>query len=178
MKQRLSLGLFLVAAALAALTFLPNSAGASTASNTLSITAAVSQNCVVAAQTLAFGSYDPIVTNASGGADKTASAVLTFNCTKGSTAVYVTADQGLNHANASGTTRAMNSGSNYLSYELYTDSGHTNVWNTTNNGTNDYQPTFTSGSSATATVYGDIPKGQSPAVGASYSDSVTMTINF
>ena len=162
----------------AAALLLPVAASAGSATGTLSVSASVSQNCTIAAASLGFGSYDPIVANVS--AALNASQSLTFTCTKGSTPVYVTANTGSNgnSGGACSTTRSMKSGSNVLCYELYTDSNHTNVWNTTNNGTNDYQPTFASSHTATATVYGQIPGAQDATVGASYTDSVTMTINF
>lgn len=155
-------------------------AGSST--GTLSVTASVAAHCTVSAPTLAFGSYDPIGANASAVLDGTTTA--TFTCTKKSAGVYVTADTGANPTHATGTcavatcTRAMADGSgDYLSYDLYTDSGHTVVWNTTNSGGHTYQPTFDTSTTATATVYGEIPAGTQVPAG-SYSDSVTMTINF
>lgn len=165
------LPVLIAAAALAT----PAASLAGTSTGTLSVTASVSQNCLINSPTLAFGSYDPIVTNAT--TALTASATATFTCTEGASAVYVTANTGGNTGHATGTTRAMAGGSGYLSYELYTDSGHTLVWNTTNSGGHTYTPSFASSQTANATVYGSIPAGQNVPV-ASYSDSVTMTINF
>lgn len=161
-----------LAAVVAAFALLaPHAASAGSSTGTLSVSATVVAKCTVANQTLGFGNWDAITY---GSANLDATATISFTCTKGSSGVNVTADNGANSANASGTTRAMSDGAgNYLSYELYTDSGHSTIWNTTNK----FTPSFASGTSATATVYGRVPSGQSASVGA-YSDSVTMTINF
>lgn len=166
----------LAALAAAAALLAPATSYAGTATGTLSVTASVAQNCLINSPTLAFGAYDPIVTNATTALSATATA--TFTCTEGASSVYVTANTGNNGTHATGTTRAMaGSGSTYLSYDLYTDSGHTVVWNTTNSGGHTYAPTFAASQTATATVYGQIPAGQNVQV-SSYTDSVTMTINF
>ena len=173
MNRRTSTLTALVAAAVLAI---PAAAFAGTSTGTLSVNAAVAQNCLINSPTLAFGSYDPIVTNATTALQ--AQATATFTCTEGASSVYVTAGTGNNGSHASGTTRAMSgSGSTYLSYELYTDSGYSTIWNTTNSGGHTFQPTFASSQTATATIYASVPAGQNVQV-SSYSDSVTMTINF
>ncbi len=162
-------------AVVCALLAAPSSAVAGSASTSMTVTASVVAKCTVSAPTLAFGNWD-FVTN--GAADLDGTSTLSFTCTKGSSAVYVTADVGANTASATGTTRAMTDGSShYLSYELYTDSGHTTVWNTTNSGGHTFAPTFAASHSATTTVYGRIPTGQDATVG-SYTDSVSVVINF
>ena len=163
------------AAALALAVIGSGSAFAGTSPGTLTVKATVVQNCTVSSPTLNFGNWD--VVNY-GSAPLNASATITFTCTKGATGVYVTADTGANGTHATGTTRAMFDGtSNYLSYELYTDAGHTTVWNTTNSGGHTYTPSFAASSTATATINGQIPSGQNAPVG-SYTDSVNVTINF
>ncbi len=162
-------------AALALALAASGAAFAGTSPGTLTVSASVVQNCTVSSPTLNFGSWD--VVNY-GSTPLNATATITFTCTKGATGVYVTADTGLNGTHASGTTRAMTDGaSDYLPYELYTDSGYTTVWNTTNSGGHVFTPSFASSSTATATIYGQIPAGQNVPVG-SYSDSVGVTINF
>lgn len=148
---------------------------AGTSTGTVTVNASVVQNCTVSSPTLSFGNWD-VVTY--GSAPLNATATITFTCTKGATGVYVTADTGANGTHATGTTRAMTDGaSDYLSYELYTDSAHTVAWNTTNSGGHTFAPTFASLSTATATIYGQIPSGQNVPVG-SYTDAVGVTINF
>ena len=165
----------LAALAIACALVAPQSVHAGTSTATMTVTASVVAKCTVSAPTLAFGNWDFVTNNA---ANLDGTSTLSFTCTKGSSSVYVTADAGANGASASGTTRAMTDGSShYLSYELYTDSGHTTVWNTTNSGSHTFQPTFAASHSATATVYGRIPTGQDATVG-SYTDSVGVVINF
>jgi len=166
--------IYLRAAFAVCLALAPAAAIAGSSTGTLTVNASVVAKCTVTAATLAFTNWDFVTY---GAANDDASQALSFTCTKGSSSVYVTADVGANSTHATGTTRAMVSGSNYLSYELYTDSGYSTVWNTTNSGGHTFAPSFASSHSATATVYAQIPSGQDVPVG-SYSDSVTMTINF
>lgn len=125
--------------------------------------------------TLNFASYDPIVANAS--TALTATGALSITCPD-TLAYTVTANLGSNSGHASGScatttcSRAMVSGTNYLSYDIYTSSGNTTVWNTTNSiaGTGN-------GLAQTVNVYGYIPPAQVAAAGA-YADTVTVTVTF
>jgi len=167
--------LFSVAIGVVGLAF-PATCLAATSPGTLTVNATVAQNCTVNSPTLAFGAYDPIVANATTALN--VSGTATFTCTEGATSVFVTADAGGNTTHASGTTRAMaGSGATFLSYELYTDSGHTTVWNAVNSGGHTFAPTFAASQTATATIFGQVPAGQNVLVSA-YTDAVTMTINF
>jgi len=168
---------FLAACALVAV-MAPVAASAGTSTGTLSVSANITQNCTVSAASVGFGSYDPIVANSTTALNATGS--LAFTCTKGASSVYVTANTGSNTATctAGTTTRAMVTGTTCLYYELYTDTNRTVVWNTTNSGGHTFAPTFASSTSASATVYAQIPAGQTSAIPGSYTDSVTMTINF
>jgi spore coat protein U-like protein len=145
---------------------------ANTATGTASVSATIVASCSISGSTLAFGSYDPIVTNNSS-ALTVSGAAFTVSCTRGATGITIGLGTGNHSANAVGTTRAMASGTNYLSYELYTTSAMSTVWNTSN--TVSYAPT--SMASMSETVYGSIPGGQDVPV-SSYSDSVTATVNF
>jgi spore coat protein U-like protein len=139
---------------------------------TVAVSGTIVATCSIAGSTLAFGTYDPIVANLSSPLAANGSA-LSVSCTRGATGVSVQLDAGANGTHAIGTTRAMASGANYLSYELYTTSGLTTVWNTTN--TISYAPTSMAATSLT--VYGNVPGGQDAFV-ANYTDSVTATVNF
>ena len=140
---------------------------AATATSSFTVSASVSANCTISAGALAFGAYDPVVANASTDLDQIST--VTVACTKGSTGV-VSLDNGVN---ASGSTRRMKSGANFLSYEMYNDSGRTVVWNATN--TVSY--TAASKASTGLTLYGRVAAGQDVPVGA-YSDTVVATITF
>ena len=143
---------------------------AQTASTTLAVSATVAKNCSITTTAVAFGSYDPIVANATTPLDGTGSVVVT--CTKGA---GTRIDLGLG-ANASGSTRQMAGGSDFLTYELYQDSTRSTVWGA---GAGAGQTIAAAPSKAprTFTVYGRVAAGQDVGA-ASYNDTVVATINF
>ena len=138
----------------------------------LTVTAAIVRSCNLATTPLAFGTYDPVGSNAS--ADLRASTHLTVVCSSGATPTI-----GIGFGNNTpgiGTTRAMSSGSDKLSYEIYKDSGLTQVW--TDSGSGIFSlGTIPSVLPQTVPVYGRIPAGQNVSLG-SYSDTLTVTVNF
>ena len=143
---------------------------AATATTKMNVTASVTGTCTLASPVaLAFGAYDPIGANASTNLDVSPNA-LTVTCAKGVTA-QISLDTG---ANASGTTRRMTDGTNYLTYEIYTSAARTTVWNTTNT------VTYVASSKAPAPipVYGRIPSGQDVAVSSGYADVINATVTF
>ena len=147
------------------------SAIAATTGGTLPVSTLVTANCSLSSATMNFGNYDPITANAS----SPLPAVTTFqiSCTKGAN-VTITLNKGLYGTYATGTTRAMSSGSgHYLSYELYSNPARSTVWNATS----PVQFNSTSSNALTETVYGQIPAGQNAFAG-SYSDTVTITATF
>ncbi len=154
-------------------------AGSSTAS--LSVTANVNAKCMLGNTTpVAFGTYDPVVANASTPLDANGS--FTVQCTKGSTGT-LTLNNGLYNSNASGTTRAMKASgsSTYLNYDLYTSNTYATVWNATTN-TVSYGPAANS-SPYTETVYGQIPSVATNSANGnvtadSYADTVTVTVTY
>jgi spore coat protein U-like protein len=150
---------------------LPAAAFAGSATKPVTVTATVSNTCNISAATLAFGTYDGL----NGTSDVDGSAVLQYQCNN-KTAPKIGLDAGQNSASATGTTRAMSHGTDYLSYELYTDTGRLSVWG--NVATSWLAPGAVSSNSVTsATIYGRIPAAQDAPTG-SYSDTVTATINF
>lgn len=149
---------------------------AGTATSNMDVSADVGSNCTISAGALAFGTYDPVVTNASSGSDLTSSATLTVTCTTGS-ANKITMGQGL-HADAASTAavplRQMVSGANKMAYSLFQEVGLSTVWGDTALTGVAYTGTGTSGS---VTVYGAVAKGQNLPFG-SYADTVVATITF
>jgi spore coat protein U-like protein len=144
------------------------SAGSATAN--LSVTATVSNNCTISTTTVAFGAYDPVVTNASAALDGTGG--VTIACTKSATS---TIGLGLG-SNASGSTRRMANGTEYLTYELYQETGRATVWG--NSGGGLYTPAAApSFAPRTFTVYGRVAAGQDVPAG-SYTDTVVASVNF
>lgn len=127
--------------------------------------------CTISGATaLAFGAYDPVVANLSTDLDVAPNA-LSISCTRGAPSVTVGLDLG---SNATGSTRRMISGGNFLTYEIYTTAGRTVVWNASNTVTY----ASTSMVASTLPVYGRIPAGQDAAIGANYTDTITATVNF
>jgi len=143
---------------------------AQTATANLSVSATVVANCSITTTAVAFGNYDPVVTNAVTDLDGTGTVVVT--CTKGA---GTRIDLGLG-ANASGSTRRMAGGTDFLTYELYQNSGRTTVWGS---GAAAGQTVAAAPSKAprTFTVYGRVAAGQDVAA-TSYGDTVVATINF
>jgi spore coat protein U-like protein len=144
---------------------------AATATANLGVSATVTNNCTISTAALAFGSYDPVVANASTNLDGTGT--VTVACTKGSTA---TIGLGLG-SNAAASVRRMTDGSsNYLTYELYQDSGRSTVWG--NSGAGLLSPVAAPSKAArNFTVYGRVTSNQDVPAG-SYNDTVVATVNF
>lgn len=154
-----------------AVAFGAGSAHAGSATTSLAISATVINNCTISTSAVAFGSYDPVVANASANLDSTGS--ITVACTKGATATI-----GLNTgSNASGTARRLADGtSNYLTYEIYKDSSRTSVWG--NSGGDLHTPPVAPNKSPrTFTAYARVTSNQDVPAG-SYTDTVTATVNF
>jgi spore coat protein U-like protein len=146
-------------------------AHAGSASAALNVSATVANNCTISTVALAFGAYDPVTTNAAANLDSTAT--VTVACTKGATSTI-----GMNlGSNASGSTRRMTDGAtNYLTYELYQDSGRTTVWG--NSGTGLFTPAAAPSKAArNFTVYGRVASNQDVPAGT-YTDTITATVNF
>lgn len=166
--------LWLLSVSAVALCLLAPSAYAGSATSSFTVSASVIASCTISSTTLAFGNYDPIVTNASTPLDVNGSVAIT--CTKGA-ATTIGLDGGQNAANATGTTRAMTTaGPDYLSYELYQDSSRSTLWG--NSGANLFvPPNAPSKNARTFTIYGRIPAAQGSTT-ASYTDTVVATVNF
>ncbi len=147
---------------------------AGTATANLSVTATINANCTISTGTVGFGTYDPIVTNATSALNGTGS--VTTTCTS-ATPATITLGQGSNPNTGSTDTaplRRMKNGTAYLGYSLYSDSARTAVWgNTTATGV----ASTGTGSAVAVTVYGQVAAGQNQPAG-SYSDTVVATVTF
>ncbi|MGH8278004.1 MAG: Csu type fimbrial protein [Gammaproteobacteria bacterium] len=151
-------------------------AHAGTSAGTFSVTATVVNSCVInSAGNLAFGNYDP-----NSATPTTGSSSIKVNCTKGD-AYTIALNYGANGGSA--TNRIMVSGTNQLDYNLYTDTGYSNVWlatcpspvGTSCDGGTGAGPG--AGNAQTYTVYGSIAIGQNVPAG-SYSDTIQVTVTF
>jgi len=143
---------------------------AGSASTSMSVSASVATNCVFRnSPAIAFGTYDTLT-----GAEVDSTGTISVACTKGTVAT-IALDNGANHGNASGTQRAMNSGSNYLNYDIYQDNAHATFWGTTTSA--ETEPAAPNASAQTYTAYGKIPSGQDVPQGT-YGDTVGVTVSF
>jgi spore coat protein U-like protein len=147
-------------------------AGSATAN--LSVTARVDQYCKISTTPLAFGSYDPVVTNAASGSPLNNTGEIRVTCTNGTTLASITLNQGSNSAGGTAALplrRMIGPGGNFLSYALFSDAARSVVWSS-----NGVSPLGTGGQE-TFTVYGSVDGGQNVPVG-DYSDTVVATISF
>jgi spore coat protein U-like protein len=149
-------------------------AGTQTAALTVQIT--VTASCTINAATLTFPS--------------TPGTSLLSTAVTGSTTVSVTCTSGSpyaigmdNGANASGSQRRMNTGSNYINYGLYTDSGYLNAWttaasNSTCTSANSCYLGTGNGSAQSINIYGKVPTVATAPAPGTYTDTVTMTSTY
>ena len=161
--------LFALAAAAAVAVAGDTTASAATATSTVAVSATVVKNCTMTNGAIAFGNYDPVVVNATANLD-VASTGFSVSCTKG-VGYAIALDLG---GNASGTTRRMkDAAGDFLTYEIYNDSGRTTIWNATNT----VAGTAASKAAIALTAYGRVAGGQDVPTG-SYGDTVTATVTF
>lgn len=141
------------------------------ATTTFNVTATVIDSCDVGANNLAFGNVEPV-----NNLNIDAVGSVTVTCSLG-TSYSVLLDDGANSSDGTVSTRRMNDGgSNYLSYQLYSDTLRTSVWGETG-GTNDVTGIGT-GIGVPVVVYGRIPSGQQATQTGSYTDTINVTLNF
>lgn len=145
------------------------SAQAATATTTFPVSATVLKVCVVTANPLNFGNYDP--TSAT---DLDGTTTVQTLCTVGTSYTV-----GLNAGTGSGATvsaRKMTNGANTLNYALYQDTGRSTNWGNTPGTDTPTAVTAPIGLS-TVSVYGRVAASQNVPVG-SYSDTVTVTVTY
>jgi spore coat protein U-like protein len=139
----------------------------------MAVSTTVAMSCTIAAGAMTFASYDPTAT-----VDNDANASITSTCTAGASG-NIKISQGLNpHAGSNDNIPirrmvAAGDAASFLDYEVFSNSGRSVVWE---NGTGvGYTGT---GSAVPLTVYGSVAAGQTSAVSGSYSDTVTVSINY
>lgn len=127
--------------------------------------------CQIATVTgVAFGNFDPL-----SGAPVTANGSVTISCS-GNRSFTISLSAGQSNSYAP---RYMASGSTatHLDYNLYTDSTYTTVWGD-GTGSTATVPGSVQNSSASFTIYGEIPAPQTTVVPGAYTDTVTMTVSY
>ena len=145
---------------------------AATTTATMTVSATVANSCSISVGAMDFGAYDQTATES-----LKATADVTSTCTLGG-ATTITISQGNTTVNDSSETSPLrqmtDGGSQFLNYNLYTDSTLASVWgNTIGTGA----AVTATGSAVTTTVYGEIDPAQSVGA-ASFSDSVTVTLTY
>jgi spore coat protein U-like protein len=126
--------------------------------------------CTIRTTPLAFGIYDVFSPT-----DLVSTATVTYNCYRHGP-LRVTVDLSKGAFAATNSQRQMSNGSDRLSYNLYLDSAHTQVWGDPSPYHYATQNPPNKGD-VTLTVYAVIPAGQDVAAGV-YFDTVATTINF
>ena len=145
------------------------SAFGASASVYLNVSLTVVPNCQVTVTDLQFGSYDPLIGNATTPLDATAD--LGMLCTNGAQAT-IRFDYGRSHL---GLNRGLSSGTDRVDYSLFQDSSRTKPWADGENGLH----VVASGGRTPQRyiVYGRVPAGQEVPPGA-YTDIVMATVDF
>ena len=155
--------------------FTAGAAEAATATTTMPVQMVIAASCTVSAATLDFGTQTLIDI----GTDIDTSALLTVTCTNNQP-YNVALNAGLHDAAGGITARKMKIGAttDTINYQLYRDSGRTQVWGVTTAGTPDVVSDTGSGDAKTHEVFGRVPSGQTnPKVGT-YNDTITVTVNY
>lgn len=163
LKTRIALAVGLLSAGSVAL-------GAAQETTTFTVTAEVVDACEVSANNLAFGSYNPVE-----GGNLDGTSTIDVTCSNGTDYQI-----GLSGGDAGDVeNRTMSDGTNSLDYQLFSDSGRTTNWGTTedadtlNDGT-----TIGDGTQNSHIVYGRILDQPTAVVSAGYTDTVTVTMYY
>jgi spore coat protein U-like protein len=151
-------------------------AQAGTVTANMPVQMVIAASCTVSAATLNFGTQTLIDI----GSDIDTSANLTVTCTN-EAPYYIQLNAGLNDGAAGINARKMKIGatSDTVNYQLYRDSGRTQVWGITNGGGSpDVYSDMGNGDAQIIPVFGRVPTGQTnPKIGT-YNDTITVTVNY
>lgn len=148
-------------------------AEAGTATANVGISATVANGCKIEKLSdLAFGTYHPTDTDPV----QVNNGQIKVRCTKRATpyAIYMGQGGGPGAACTGTPVRKMTAGSETLSYNLY-QGGYATAWGC--DSSNQYNYTATNNQWTNIDIYGEIPAEQDVSPG-SYSDTVTVTVNF
>ena len=140
----------------------------------LAVSVSVKHSCSMNTTSMAFGTYDGVVANASNALEATATVIST--CTSGAEAlITMNAGASAGSGSADAPVRRMTAGpGKYLYYQVYSDVVRDTVWGNT-------VPTGVAltgtGAPQSLTVYGSIPSAQLVPEG-DYSDQIFVTISY
>jgi len=132
---------------------------------------------VQSASNIAFGNYSPF-----SGSNIDITGEIRVRCTS-LVGLFASIDLKLSTgASSSYAPRTMMSGSNTLNYNLYTNSSRTTIWGDGTSGTSIVTNSFTllalTAFTTSDTVYARLPAGQTSAAVGSYSDTITLTVEY
>lgn len=177
-----------IASAAASLFGIGQGAWAGQTTNTMNVTATVTNNCAVTTPPSDYTNpYDPVSANATTPAgDLTFTQTVVFKCTKSSSGVTVGITQGANYS--SGRRLRVGATSNYLNYDLYQPAAvgaggscasYSQVYDTTGTGLFAVAGSnfTTSATNVTVNICGKVP-GAQDAVAGSYTDAVVVNVNY
>ena len=146
----------------------PLTGWSATKTATFTVQATVISDCsIISAPNINFGNVGVMTANLD------ITSTLTVSCTPGTT--YSLLLDGGSVAGSSVSNRLMAQGASTLQYQLYSDSGRTQVWGVTQ-GTDTQGGTGT-GTNSVYTIYARLPPQATPPVGV-YSSTVTATISY
>jgi spore coat protein U domain-containing protein, fimbrial subunit CupE1/2/3/6 len=130
-------------------------------------------SCTVSVTGVAFGTYTPLQSSA---LDINGTINIACSGVTGNNAVTVDLSTGV--SNSYLPTRTLVSGTDTLSYNLYLDAGYTQVWGNGTGGSVEGSASIRNNSpNASLPVHGAIAAGQDPPPG-SYTDTITVTVNY
>lgn len=158
--------------AIAALPFLiaAQPALAGTATGQMPVSAQVLENCSVVSTPMAFGAITDV-----GASNVDTTATLTLACTANAN-FEIQLDNGTNPD--AGQRRMANVGATeFLAYDIYKDAARSSRWGNTL-GSDTVTGTASALGTASVTAYGRIAQGVSKVSAGSYTDTVTITVNF
>ena len=144
------------------------------ANSIMNVSVFVKHSCSMNTTSMAFGTYDGVVANASNALEATATVIST--CTSGAEAlITMNAGASAGSGSADAPVRRMTAGpGKYLDYQVYSDVARDTVWGNT-------VPTGVAltgtGVPQSHTVYGSIPSAQIVPEG-DYSDQIFVTITY
>ncbi|MCX7125040.1 MAG: spore coat U domain-containing protein [Gammaproteobacteria bacterium] len=132
--------------------------------------------CTIGTTTgLSFGNYSPIVSD-----NTDSTGTVTVNCSVTSGVYNVSYAINLSEGSGTFTNRTLKYDNKKLNYNLYTSGTMSTVWGDGSDGSSNVTDSYTSSGktgSRNYTVYGRIP-GQQAVPAGSYSDVVTVTVEF
>lgn len=164
----------------------PAAPNGGSATANLAVSASITAKCTISTTAVAFGAYDPVVTNSSTGSNVTQNGEVVVACTKRAGSLWVGLGEGSNAV--SGARNMVGAAStDKLAYSLVQPVANTvgaacpafgagTAWENTDSTALNLE-TSTGVATRTYKVCGEIAKGQDKSVDA-YSDTVVATINF